>query len=149
MVVDANGAEAQTLSNVYLALEQDAGSPRRQQDGPPQCRCGRRPRADRRGVGLDIDHALPVSAKTGLGVDAVLEPSSSTSRRLRATGRPAQGPHRDSGRSYVGAAVLLRVVDGDSAKATRSLSWAGARYDVTKVYVCPTSKTTEFRCKRA
>ena len=73
LVVDATqGVEAQTLSNVYLALEQDAeilpvvnkvDLPSADVDGVLE------QIAD--GIGLEIEHALPVSAKTGVGVDAV------------------------------------------------------------------------------
>ena len=65
-------------------------------------------------IGLDCTDALPVSAKTGQGVDAVLE---AIVHRLPAPGGDPDGPLKalifDSWYdSYQGVVVLFRVVDG-------------------------------------
>ena len=65
-------------------------------------------------IGLDCTDALPVSAKTGLGVDAVLE---AIVNRLPAPGGDLDAPLKalifDSWYdSYQGVVVLFRVVDG-------------------------------------
>jgi len=140
LVVDATqGVEAQTLSNVYLALEQDAeilpvvnkmDLPSADVDGVLE------QIAD--GVGLDIEHALPVSAKTGLGVDAVLE---AVVHHFSPPEGDREAPLKalivDSWFDpYVGVVVLLRVVDGELKKGDKVvLMGAGVQYDVTKVGV--------------
>ena len=140
LVVDATqGVEAQTLSNVYLALEQDA-------EILPVINKVDLPSADvdsvleqiADGIGLEIEHALPVSAKTGVGVDAVLE--------AIVTHVPPPVGERDAPLKalivdswfdpYVGVVVLLRVMDGQIRKGEKvTLMGAGVQYEVTKVGV--------------
>jgi GTP-binding protein LepA len=140
LVVDATqGVEAQTLSNVYLALEQDAeilpvvnkvDLPSADVDGVLE------QIAD--GIGLEIEFALPVSAKTGVGVDAVLEaivhhiPPPEGDREA-----PLKALIVDSWFDpYVGVVVLLRVVDGQLRKGEKvKLMGADVQYEVTKVGV--------------
>ena len=140
LVVDATqGVEAQTLSNVYLALEQDA-------EILPVINKVDLPSADvdgvleqiSDGIGLDIEFALPVSAKTGVGVDAVLEaivqhiPPPVGDRDV-----PLKALIVDSWFDpYVGVIVLLRVVEGQFKKGDRVvLMGTGAQYEVTKLGV--------------
>ena len=75
LVVDATqGVEAQTLANVYLALDNDL-------EILPVINKIDLPSADPVGtkiqisdeIGLDTDEAVDISAKTGMGVDEVLE----------------------------------------------------------------------------
>jgi len=140
LVVDATqGVEAQTLSNVYLALEQDAeilpvinkvDLPSADVDGVLE------QIAD--GIGLDVENALSVSAKTGVGVPAVLEavvkhfPPPVGDREA-----PLKALIVDSWfDSYVGVVVLIRVVDGGLKKGDKILLMgAEAQYEVTKVGV--------------
>ena len=75
LVIDASqGIEAQTLANLYLALEHDLEIiPVINKIDLP----GADPDAVRKeledGVGLDASDALLISAKTGVGIDEVLE----------------------------------------------------------------------------
>jgi GTP-binding protein LepA len=116
LVVDATqGVEAQTLSNLYMALEHDleilpvinkVDLPSADPDGVLE------QLAD--GVGLDIDHALTVSAKTGEGVEAVLE---AVVRHIPPPVGDDEAPLRalivDSWfDTYVGVVVLVRVMSG-------------------------------------
>ena len=116
LVVDATqGVEAQTLANVYLALDHnheiipvlnkiDLAS------ADPE-----RVRAEiEEGIGLDCSHALEVSAKTGMGVDKVLE---AIVERLPAPNGEPDAPLKalifDSWYdSYQGVVVLFRIMDG-------------------------------------
>ena len=150
LVVDATqGVEAQTLSNVYLALEQDAeilpvvnkvDLPSADVDGVLE------QIAD--GIGLEIEYALPVSAKTGVGVDAVLEaivkhvPPPEGCRES-----PLKALIVDSWFDpYVGVVVLLRVMDGQLRRGEKvSLMGAEVQYEVTKVGVfAPDMKEQEY-----
>jgi len=140
LVVDATqGVEAQTLSNVYLALEQDA-------EILPVINKVDLPSADvdgvleqiTDGVGLDIEFALSVSAKTGVGVAAVLEavihhfPPPQGNREA-----PLKALIVDSWFDpYVGVIVLLRLVDGIMKKGDRViLMGSDAQYEVTRLGV--------------
>ena len=75
LVVDATqGVEAQTLANVYLALDHDHEIiPVLNKIDLPSADLERVKTEIEEAIGLDCSEALPVSAKTGLGVDAVLE----------------------------------------------------------------------------
>src|ERR1700738_1784339 len=75
LVVDASqGVEAQTLANVYLALEHDLAV-------VPVINKIDLPSADVEGtrkeieevIGLDASHAVPASAKEGIGIEELLE----------------------------------------------------------------------------
>ena len=140
LVVDATqGVEAQTLANVYLALEGDL-------EIVPVLNKIDLPSSDLEGVaqqiedviGLDASEALPVSAKTGAGVDALLE-------AIVAHVPPPQGDPQGHLRalvfdtwydSYRGAMVMLRVVDGSLRKGDRVLFMAtGREYEVTELGV--------------
>src|SRR5436305_13090588 len=75
LVVDASqGVEAQTLANVYLALEHDLAV-------VPVINKIDLPSADVEGtrkeieevIGLDASHAVPTSAKEGIGIEELLE----------------------------------------------------------------------------
>ena len=107
LVVDATqGVEAQTLANVYLALDHN-------HEIVPVLNKIDLPSADVE-RGLDCSDALPVSAKTGMGVDAVLE---AIVHRLPAPQGDPAAPLKalifDSWYdSYQGVVVLFRIMDG-------------------------------------
>src|SRR5918992_1020031 len=75
LLVDASqGVEAQTLANAYLAVENDLDIiPVINKIDLPSADVPRAKEMIEQAVGLDTAHALLVSAKTGLGVEDVLE----------------------------------------------------------------------------
>jgi len=123
LVVDASqGVEAQTVANCYTAL--DLGV-----EVVPVLNKMDLPQADpdtaraeiEDVIGIDASQAIPCSAKTGLGLDDILE---AVIHRMPAPrGRP-DGPPRamiiDSWfDNYVGVVMLVRVVDGSLGKGER------------------------------
>ena len=116
LVVDATqGVEAQTLANVYLALDHDHEIiPVLNKIDLPSADVQRVKKEIEEGIGLDCAEALSVSAKTGMGVEAVLE---AIVRRLPAPHGTVDAPLKalvfDSWYdSYQGVVTLFRIVDG-------------------------------------
>jgi GTP-binding protein LepA len=123
LVVDASqGVEAQTVANCYTAL--DLGV-----EVVPVLNKMDLPNADPENakaeiedvIGIDATDAIPCSAKTGLGIDEILE--AVITRMPPPKGDP-DGPPRamiiDSWfDNYVGVVMLVRVVDGELKKAER------------------------------
>ena len=149
LVVDAaQGVEAQTLANVYLALENDLAI-------IPVINKIDLPGADPDGVirqieetiGLETSGAVFCSAKTGLGIDEVL---AAVVEQIPAPLGAREAPLRalivDSWFDpYVGVIVLVRVKEGRVAVGDRlRLMATGARYEVVKLGVfTPTSVARE------
>jgi GTP-binding protein LepA len=75
LLVDATqGVEAQTLSNLYLAMEHDLHIiPVINKMDLPSADIQEAKRQIEQDLGLDADFAVPISAKTGMGVDELLE----------------------------------------------------------------------------
>jgi GTP-binding protein LepA len=140
LVVDATqGVEAQTLANVYLALENDLEIlPVFNKIDLPSSDPDRVREEVEEVIGLDCEGALAVSAKTGEGVAEVLE---ALVQRVPPPTGDAEAPLRalvfDSWYdSYRGATVLVRVVDGTLQKGQRIKMMAtGAEFEVTEVNV--------------
>ncbi|MCR5814919.1 MAG: translation elongation factor 4 [Desulfovibrio sp.] len=116
LVVDATqGVEAQTLANVYLALDHDHELiPVLNKIDLPSADVSRVKEEIEESIGLDCSEALAVSAKTGQGVDAVLE---AIVNRLPAPSGDPKAPLKalifDSWYdSYQGVVTLFRVFDG-------------------------------------
>jgi GTP-binding protein LepA len=116
LVVDASqGVQAQTVANVYLALEHDlAIVPVLNKIDLPNADPDRVRQEIEDAIGLDASAALLVSAKAGTGVDEVLE---AIVRDIPPPRGDADAPPRglifDSWFDpYHGAVVLVRVVDG-------------------------------------
>lgn len=123
LVVDASqGVEAQTVANCYTAL--DLGV-----EVVPVLNKMDLASADPDNakaeiedvIGIDADHAIPCSAKTGMGIDEILE--AVITRMPPPQGKP-DGPPRamiiDSWfDNYVGVVMLVRVVDGSIGKGER------------------------------
>ena len=123
LVVDASqGVEAQTLANAYLAINHGLEIiPVINKIDLPSADILRTQEAIEKAVGLDATDAIPVSAKTGQGVDEVLE---AIVHRLPApTGdpnAPLQALIFDSWfDSYRGVIVLVRVMQGTMHKGQR------------------------------
>ena len=138
LVVDATqGVEAQTLANVFLALDNDL-------EILPVINKIDLPSADPEGtkkqiedeIGLDTDEAVDISAKTGMGVDEVLEkivkdvpaPTGDLTAPLKAL--IFDSKYDD----YQGVVLSVRVVEGTVKKGDRiKLMNGGTEYEVAEV----------------
>jgi GTP-binding protein LepA len=140
LVVDASqGVEAQTLANVYLALEHNHEIiPLLNKIDLASADPDRVKQEIEDSIGLDCQHALPISAKTGLGVDEVLE---AIVERLPAPPGDPSAPLKalifDSWYdSYQGVVVLFRVFEGTIKKGdTVRLFSTGVEYEVLRLGV--------------
>jgi GTP-binding protein LepA len=123
LVVDASqGVEAQTLANAYLAINHGLEIiPVINKIDLPSADITRTQEAIELAVGLDATDAIPVSAKTGQGVDDVLE--AIVHRLPPPTGdpdAPLQALIFDSWfDAYRGVIVLVRVMQGTMRKGQR------------------------------
>jgi GTP-binding protein LepA len=120
LVVDASqGVEAQTLANVYQAIDNDHEIvPVLNKIDLPAAEPERIKQQIEDVIGLDASDAVMISAKTGLGVDEVLE---ALVHRLPPPKGDAEAPLKallvDSWYdSYLGVVVLVRIVDGTLKK---------------------------------
>jgi len=143
LVVDASqGVEAQTLANAYLAINHGLETiPVINKIDLPSADILRTQEAIEQAVGLDATDAIAVSAKTGQGVDEILE---AVVHRLPApTGdpnAPLQALIFDSWfDAYRGVIVLVRVMQGTMRKGQRIRFMAtGTSYDIESMGVlCP------------
>ena len=140
LVVDASqGVEAQTLANAYLAINNGLEIiPVINKIDLPSADIVRTQEMIEQAVGLDATDALPVSAKTGLGVPDVLE---AIVHRLPApTGdidAPLQALIFDSWfDAYRGVVVLVRVMHGRLSKGMKiRLMSNGKTFDVDSMGV--------------
>ena len=141
VVVDASqGVEAQTLANVYQAIDNDheivivlnkidlpAADPDRVR------------RQIEEVIGLDASNAVEISAKTGQGVENVLE--AIVTKLPSPSAGDAEAPLKamlvDSWYdAYLGVIVLVRIVDGRLKKGqTIRMMGAGAKYPIDRVGV--------------
>ncbi len=138
LVVDASqGVEAQTLSNTYLAMDNDleilpvinkidlpAAEPQRVKDEIEEI------------IGIPAQDAPEISAKAGINIDAVLEdivanvpaPAGDPEAPLKALIFDSQYDN------YRGVIVFMRMIDGRIRKDTEVLLMStGARYKVLEV----------------
>ncbi|WP_425049570.1 translation elongation factor 4 [Psychromarinibacter sp. S121] len=140
LVVDATqGVEAQTLANVYQAIDADheivpvlnkidlpAAEPERVKEQIEDV------------IGIDASEAVEISAKTGIGIPDVLE---AIVTRLPAPKGDRDAPLKamlvDSWYDpYLGVVVLIRVMDGVIRKGDRiKMMQTGAVYGVDKLAV--------------
>ncbi len=123
LVVDASqGVEAQTVANCYTALDLHVEVvPVLNKMDLPQADPDNAKAEIEDVIGIDATHAIPCSAKTGMGIDDILE--AVISRMPAPRGNP-DGPPRamiiDSWfDNYVGVVMLVRVVDGTLTKGDR------------------------------
>ena len=138
LVVDATqGVEAQTLANVYQALDNDHGVvPVLNKIDLPAAEPELVRQQIEDVIGLDAHDALEISAKTGQGVEEVLE---AIVHRLPPPSGDAMKPLKallvDSWYdAYLGVVVLVRIFDGTLTKGTRiRLMSTGGAYQVDRV----------------
>ena len=138
LVVDASqGVEAQTLANVYKALDNNHEIvPVLNKIDLPAAEPERVKQQIEDVIGLDASGAVEISAKTGLNVDQVLE---AIVHRLPPPKGDAKAPLKamliDSWYDpYLGVVVLVRVVDGLLKKGMRiKLMSTGAVHPVDRV----------------
>src|SRR5690349_18997687 len=140
LVVDASqGVEAQTVANCYTALDLGVEVvPVLNKMDLPQADPERAKLEIEDVIGIDASAAIPCSAKTGMGIDDILE--AIVARIPEPRGNP-EAPTRamiiDSWfDSYVGVVMLVRVVDGRLAKGDRiKLMATDAQYDADQLGV--------------
>ncbi|MCP9795271.1 MULTISPECIES: translation elongation factor 4 [Synechococcus] len=138
LVVDASqGVEAQTLANVYLALENDLEIiPVLNKIDLPGADPERIGREIEEIIGLDISNAIHCSAKTGMGVPQILQ---SIVDRVPAPADRVEEPLRalifDSYYDpYRGVIVYFRVISGRLAKKDKVLLMASKKnYELDEV----------------
>ena len=134
LVVDASqGVEAQTVANCYTALDLGVEVlPVLNKMDLPNADPDNARREVEDVIGIDATDAIACSAKTGMGIDEILE--SIVAKIPSPKGNPA-GPLRamiiDSWfDNYVGVVMLVRVVDGRLGKGERiKLMATGATYN--------------------
>jgi GTP-binding protein LepA len=140
LVVDASqGVEAQTLANVYQAIEADHEIvPVLNKIDLPAAEPARVKQQIEDVIGLDASNAIEISAKTGLNVEAVLE---ALVQRLPPPKGDAAAPLKallvDSWYdSYLGVVTLVRVKDGVLKPGMKiRLMATGASHQVERVGV--------------
>ncbi|MEP1932063.1 MAG: translation elongation factor 4 [Roseibium sp.] len=140
LVVDASqGVEAQTLANVYQAIDNDheivtvlnkidlpAAEPDRIKEQIEDV------------IGIDTSESVMISAKTGMGVEDVLE-------AIVTQLPPPEGDPDDTLKAmlvdswydtYLGVMVLVRVINGSLKKGQKiKMMGTGAAYDIDRVGV--------------
>ena len=150
LIVDASqGVEAQTLANVYQAIDANLEIvPVLNKVDLPAAEPERVRQQIEDVIGLDASHAIAISAKTGLNIGDVLE---AIVTRLPPPKGDAEAPLKallvDSWYdSYLGVVVLVRVVDGElkRGKSIRMMA-ANAVYQVERVGVFTPKQTTVER----
>lgn len=140
LVVDASqGVEAQTLANVYLALDHNLEIiPVLNKIDLPGADPDRIKQEIEDIIGLDCSGAILASAKEGIGVDEILEsivylvppPADTVAQPLRAL---IFDSYYDS---YRGVIVYFRVVDGTVRKGDRiKLMASGKEYEIDELGV--------------
>ena len=138
LVVDASqGVEAQTLANVYLALDNDLEIvPVLNKIDLPAAEPDQVRKQIEDVIGLDTADALMISAKTGLGIPAVLE---ALVKRLPPPSGDPEAPLKallvDSWYDpYLGVMILVRIKDGVLRRGMRiRMMAAGTSYQVDQV----------------
>ena len=140
LIVDATqGVEAQTLANVYLAVDNDLEIiPVINKIDLPSARPDEAKQEIEDVIGLPADDAPLVSAKEGINIDAVLDkiitdvppPSGDENAPLKAL---IFDSYYDN---YKGAVCLVRIIDGTVKTGTKiRMMHSGKDFDVTEVGV--------------
>jgi GTP-binding protein LepA len=140
LVVDASqGVEAQTVANCYTALDLGVEVvPVLNKMDLPQADPDNAKSEIEDVIGIDATDAIPCSAKTGMGIDEILEaivakvpaPRGNPDAALRAMIVDSWFD------AYVGVVMLVRVVDGRLAKGERiKMMASGATYNADNLGV--------------
>ncbi|MCA1961892.1 MAG: translation elongation factor 4 [Desulfomonile sp.] len=135
LVIDASqGVQAQTLANLYMALEQNLDIiPVINKIDLPVADVDRVKKQIEKDLGLDPDTAVPISAKEGIGIDRVLE---AIVAQIRPPTGDADAPLKalifdSQWDSYRGTVVHLRIFDGTLRTGEMVRLWStGATYKV-------------------
>jgi GTP-binding protein LepA len=140
LLVDAaQGIEAQTLANLYLAMENDlAIVPVLNKIDLPAAQPEKFAEELANLIGCDPDDVLKVSAKTGLGVEALLDRVVQTvPHPVGVADAPARAMIFDSVYdSYRGVVTYVRVVDGQLNKRERiRMMSTGATHELLEIGV--------------
>ena len=141
LVVDSTqGVEAQTLANVYLALDENLEIlPVLNKIDLASSRPDETKEEIEEVIGLDASDAPLISAKTGQGVDELLE------RLIDAIPQPTGDPNKELKAlifdskydNYLGVIIYSRIFDGKVKKGDMiKMMSTGATYEVTEVGVC-------------
>ncbi len=146
LIVDATqGVEAQTLANVYLALDEDLEIlPTLNKIDLPSARPDEIKEEVEEVIGLDASDAPLVSAKEGIGIEDLLE--AIVAKIPHPTGDP-EGKLKalifDSVYdNYKGVVIYTRIMDGKVKKGdTIRLMNTNKKYEVTEVGVCVPNAT--------
>ncbi|HVE02835.1 MAG TPA: translation elongation factor 4 [Rhizomicrobium sp.] len=150
LVVDASqGVEAQTLANVYQAMDADLEIvPVLNKVDLPAAEPERIRQQIEDVIGIDASQAVSISAKTGLNIDQVLE---AVVTRLPPPKGDVAAPLKallvDSWYdAYLGVVVLVRIVDGQLRKGQKiRMMQSDAVYQVERVGVfTPKQETVEL-----
>jgi GTP-binding protein LepA len=149
LVVDSTqGVEAQTLANVYQAIDANHEIvPVLNKIDLPAADCARVAEQIEDVIGIDASDAIQVSAKTGIGIKETLE---AIVHRLPAPKGDETAPLTamlvDSWYdSYLGVVVLVRIMDGRLKKGDQiKMMQTDARYGVDRIGVFrPSMQTVE------
>jgi GTP-binding protein LepA len=140
LVVDASqGVEAQTLANVYQAIDANLDIvPVLNKIDLPAAEPDRVKQQIEDVIGLDASDAIPISAKTGLNIEGVLE---AIVTRLPAPKGDVNAPLKallvDSYYdTYLGVVVIVRIIDGEMKKGQKiRMMAANATYSVEQIGV--------------
>jgi GTP-binding protein LepA len=149
LVVDAaQGLQAQTLANAYLAIENDLEIvPVANKIDLPQADAGATSAELAELLGDDPEHVLRISAKTGEGVAAVLD---AVVERIPPPAGDLAGPARalvfdSSYDQYRGVVAFVRLVDGRFGRRERLRAMAlGTRFEAEELgFFSPTMRPVE------
>ncbi|MFY8101799.1 MAG: translation elongation factor 4, partial [Allorhizobium sp.] len=140
LVVDASqGVEAQTLANVYQAIDANHEIvPVLNKIDLPAAEPDRIKEQIEDVIGIDASQAVPISAKTGLNIDLVLE---AIVTRLPPPKGDREAPLKallvDSWYdAYLGVVVLVRIIDGVLKKGSQiKMMGTDAAYEVDRIGV--------------
>jgi GTP-binding protein LepA len=140
LVVDASqGVEAQTLANVYQAIDANHEIvPVLNKIDLPAADPDRIKEQIEEVIGIDASDAVPISAKTGLNIEGVLE---AIVQKLPPPKGDPDAPLKallvDSWYdAYLGVVVLVRIIDGSMKKgSTIKMMGTGAAYSLDRVGV--------------